>query len=111
MPSSFCLPPVEYSPGTIPVQADRFRPFFKGAAVVNRSDQGCCGDRADSWNLRESLASAPNAFSVVAPLRQWLRHPGSPCNFGAESFQLSDSLHATSAHSTSSVPNPPSKLT
>ena len=28
MPSSFCLPPVEYSPGTIPIQADRFRPFL-----------------------------------------------------------------------------------
>src|SRR3981081_2002325 len=27
MPSNFCLPPVEYSPGTFPIQAARFRPF------------------------------------------------------------------------------------
>jgi hypothetical protein len=27
MPSNFCLPPVEYSPGTIPIQAAKFRPF------------------------------------------------------------------------------------
>src|SRR6202167_837870 len=27
MPSNFCLPPVEYSPGTTPIQADSARPF------------------------------------------------------------------------------------
>ena len=26
------------------------------ALNANRSDQGCRGDRADSWDLRESLA-------------------------------------------------------
>src|SRR5258706_14387941 len=30
--------------------------FSKGASVANRSDQGCRGDRTDSWNLREPLA-------------------------------------------------------
>ena len=29
MPSNFCLPPVEYSPGTIPIQTDSFLPFPK----------------------------------------------------------------------------------
>src|SRR4029077_16990075 len=33
MPSNFCLPPVEYSPGTIPIQAARFRPFRKALAL------------------------------------------------------------------------------
>jgi len=27
IPNTFCLPPVEYSPGTTPIQAARFRPF------------------------------------------------------------------------------------
>src|ERR1700680_2091166 len=31
--SNFCLPPVEYSPGTIPIQAARFRPFRKALAL------------------------------------------------------------------------------
>src|SRR3981081_3137866 len=29
MPSNFCLPKAEYSPGTITIQADRFGPFLK----------------------------------------------------------------------------------
>src|SRR5512141_745390 len=33
MPSNFCLPPVEYSPGTIPIQADSFRPFPNALAL------------------------------------------------------------------------------
>src|SRR6266446_2802275 len=33
MPSNFCLPPVVYSPGTIPIQAASFRPFGNALAL------------------------------------------------------------------------------
>jgi hypothetical protein len=33
MPSNFCLPPVEHSFGTIPIQADRSRPFRNALAL------------------------------------------------------------------------------
>jgi len=56
MPSNFCLPPVECSPGAIPIQADSARPFPNALPLPDRTDQSRRRDRADSGNLRESLA-------------------------------------------------------
>jgi hypothetical protein len=43
MPSSFCLPPVECSRGTTPIQAANSRPLRKAPSVADRGDD--CGRR------------------------------------------------------------------
>src|ERR1700740_1878146 len=45
VPVSFCLPPVECSPGTTPSQAAKPRPFLKGSPVADRCDRGRRSDR------------------------------------------------------------------
>ena len=58
MPSNFCLPPVEYSPGTILIQAARFRPFSKVLPLPTALIRAVAvtGPTPGSGNLRESLA-------------------------------------------------------
>ena len=57
MPSNFCLPPLEYSPGTMPMQAARSRPLRKAAPFPTAAIRARRRHRADSRNLREPLAA------------------------------------------------------
>ena len=56
MPSNFCLPPVEYSRGTIPIQAARSRPFRNALALPTAAIKAVAVTGPTPGIVRESLA-------------------------------------------------------
>ena len=56
IPSSFCLPPVECSRGTTPIQAAELPPFAEGRSIANGGDECSRGNRPDARYRHESLA-------------------------------------------------------
>ena len=56
MPSSLCLPPVVYSPGTNPNQAANPRPLFKCCSAADCRDEGSRCDRSDAGDRNQPPA-------------------------------------------------------
>src|SRR5215475_12458718 len=62
---SRCLPPVESSRGTMPIQAAKSRPLLKIEASGTRGDNGARADDTDTGNGLEPLA-----VRILAMLRE-----------------------------------------